>query len=85
MSSSLSAQQILDRDFLENRAKILELAAALDRIERAAGSARDDPRMEQMRQSIALLNEPTDNRAEQVQRIFSLPYASNWKVQYEIS
>lgn len=84
MSSSMSAQQVLDRDFLDNRAKILELAAALDRIDHATGSAGSDPRMEQMRQSIALLNEAIDNRAEQVQRIFSLPYVSNWKAKYEI-
>ena len=30
----MNSKQILDREFLEIRAKILEVAAALDRIER---------------------------------------------------
>src|SRR5438105_3688541 len=38
MSSLLTAPEVLNREFLEIRSKILELAAALDRIARADGS-----------------------------------------------
>ena len=37
MSLPLSAPEVLSREFLEIRAKILEIAAAFDRLERAAG------------------------------------------------
>ena len=37
--SPLSAKEILDQYFLENRARLLEIAAFLDRVDRAEGSA----------------------------------------------
>ena len=43
------------------RAKILEIAAGLDRLDRAGGSLGDDERRERLRQAIGLLlaDEPT--------------------------
>ena len=38
-----TAADVLDRDFLSMRCRLIELAAALDRIDRAQGSAADDP------------------------------------------
>ena len=45
----MSAQQILDREFLEMRAKILEVSATLDRLERAEGPVTDAPPLAQLR------------------------------------
>lgn len=73
--------QVLDRDFLETRGKILELAAALDRIDRApthAGDAPPDRRLAQLRAAIEALLEPGPGRAETVQRLFSLEYDPAW-------
>lgn len=80
----LSAPQLLNRDFLEVRAKILELAACLDRLERAEGSVADDPRMKQVYQGLEALDSIGAKRAEQVQLLFSLPYDEAWRKKWEI-
>lgn len=83
-SLPLSAPQLLNRDFLEVRAKILELAACLDRLERADGSVADDPRMKQIYQGLEALDSIGAKRAEQVQLLFSLPYDKTWRKKWEI-
>jgi hypothetical protein len=69
----------LDQEFLTVRAKLLEVAAGLDRIERGEGSARDDPRMTQLRKALNLLAKAESEFAEQFQMIFSRPYDPNWR------
>ena len=54
MPAVQDAPSVFDRDFLGLRGKIIEVAATLDRIARASGSAESDPRLEQVRQSLAL-------------------------------
>jgi hypothetical protein len=73
--------QVLDRDFLEIRSKILEIAASLDRIDRAPAHHGDhpDPRMDQIRQGLDALREPGPGRAETIQLIFSLAYDPVWR------
>ncbi|MGA2619273.1 MAG: hypothetical protein ABSF26_16820 [Thermoguttaceae bacterium] len=71
--------QPLDRDFLTIRARLVELAAALDRIDRAGGGAAADSRLDKIRQSLDVLGGPTSNRAAEVQMIFSLPYSEDWR------
>ncbi len=75
----LSAPEVLNRDFLEIRCKILDLAAAFDRLQRADGSIADDPRLARLREALATVLERTDDRAEQVQMIFSRDYDDNWQ------
>lgn len=72
---------ILERDFLETRQKVLELAAALDRLDRAptGGEVHPDRRVAQVRRAIEALLEPGPDRAETVQRIFSLDYDPDWR------
>jgi hypothetical protein len=74
-----SAVAVLDREFLTIRAKILEIAAGLDRIERAQGDPAADPRWSQLRQAIEILTQGSSDRAERVQMHFSLPYDENWR------
>ena len=45
MSNTPDAPDLLNREFLQIRAKLLELAAAFDRIGRAQGTIVDDPRL----------------------------------------
>ncbi|WP_165248786.1 hypothetical protein [Paludisphaera soli] len=75
------ALQILDRDFLEIRAKILEVAAGLDRIDRAPArhGEHPDPRLGHIRQALDALREPGPDRAETIQLIFSLEYDAHWR------
>ncbi len=79
MHHALTAAQILDREFFTIRGKLLEVAAALDRIERGEGSAANDPRMEKIGETLAVLGREGPNRAEQLQLIFSLPYDPAWR------
>jgi hypothetical protein len=81
MPQARTASQVLDRDFLETRGRILELAAALDRIDRSSSGSREAPdrRLNQVRQAIEALLEPGPGRAETVQRLFSLEYDPEWQ------
>ena len=67
------AKSILEQYYLEMRWRTLSLAADLDRVERAEGSAllSSDPRLAKLRQAFSVLLEARGNRAEQVQNIFS--------------
>jgi hypothetical protein len=77
----MNAGEVLQRDFLPLRAKLIEMAAALDRLARAEGPWADDPRIRQVRRSLEILAETTQgsDRAEQVQMVFSLPYDPGWR------
>jgi hypothetical protein len=74
MPHTATAPEILDREFLTIRGKLLEVAAALDRIERGAGTAAGDPRWTKLRESLEILGRDGAQRAEQLQLLFSLPY-----------
>jgi len=84
MPIPLDAPEVLNREFLEVRAKILEIAAALDRLDRAAGSVEGDARLERIRQGLAMLAAERSDRAEQVQLIFSLAYEADWQTRLRI-
>jgi hypothetical protein len=76
----LSAPAALDAYFLEARSKLLDLAAILDRIGRGAGAnGVEDARLVKVRQALEILHDETGNRAELVQRLFSIEYDSAWE------
>ncbi len=79
MPAALPAAQVLDREFLEIRAKILELAASLDRLDRGAGDVSSDPRMNRVLDGVRLLLRDEGGRAEELQLLFSRPYDDRWK------
>jgi hypothetical protein len=81
----MSARDVLAREYLETRAKLLEIAASLDRIDRGRGSAVDDPRMEQIRRGLDALRDKSPGRAERIQLIFSRPYHEGWRDDFGIS
>ncbi|HEV3004186.1 MAG TPA: hypothetical protein VGX78_06975 [Pirellulales bacterium] len=85
MPSPPAAPEVLNREFLEIRAKILEVAAALDRLDRAEGFLDGDPRMAKLRQALAVLSTGGGDRAEQVQMIFSLPYDDGWRERFALA
>jgi len=80
MSAPPAAEAVLDRVYLEVRAKLLEIAACLDRVERAdrASAARSDPRWTQIQRGIELLKSDGFDRAEQIQMLFSDAYVPDW-------
>ena len=85
MSQALSAAEILNREFLEIRCKILDLAAALDRLERAEGSVADDPRLLRLREALTAVQSESEERAEQVQMIFSRAYDDSWQATFKLT
>ena len=80
----MPAPEVLDREFLELRAKILELAASLDRLERGHGTVADDPRIQLIQDGFRILQERQEGRAERVQLLFSQPFEQEWRKQFDI-
>jgi hypothetical protein len=80
MVTVFAAAAVLDREFLPLRGKLIEVAAALDRIRRRGGDS-DDPRMKDIARCLSLLARDRDRAdlAEQVQMLFSLPYDPDWR------
>jgi hypothetical protein len=81
MAEPRDAIAVLDRTFLETRGKLLEVAASLDRIDRASEplGVHPDRRLAQIRQALEALLEPGPGRAETIQLIFSDEYDPNWQ------
>lgn len=70
----LTQQQLIDEYFMEVRAKILDVAAFLDRMDRSIErNAEDDFRMMAMRQALQALCAGSSSRAYDIQIIFSDP------------
>lgn len=87
--SERSANTILDESFLEVRAKLLEIAATLDRIERAADdvaplSPGEEPRRQQIDEAIRILLSEGPDRAERLQRLYSRQYDPSWRQQMQV-
>ena len=79
------AEAVLEREFLTLRAKILEIAAALDRIDRAGKLPEDSAQMAKLREAMETLLRTEGSRAEEVQLIFSRPYERQWQEQFGIT
>lgn len=70
----MSQQTLIDEFFIEHRVHVLEIAAFLDRLNRAAGQdASDDFRYAALRKAVAELASSEPGRVERVQMIFSDP------------
>lgn len=63
--------QLADAYFIEHRAKLLDLAAFLDRVDRAG--SKGDPRLTLFRRAIPLLVDGTGDRARRILELFSDP------------
>lgn len=81
----MDAPKILEDEFLQIRAKILQIGAALDRIDRADGAVSGEPRMAQIARAIDTLTSSGGDRAEKIQLIFSLPYDGNWRTAFALA
>lgn len=67
----MTRQQVLDLYFMDARARLLDIAAFLDRVERATGDS--DFRLTAYRQALAELNRGGPDRAKRVLLAFSDP------------
>ena len=64
--------QVVDAYFMEHRARILDLAAFLDRVDRA-GPGADDFRMQAFRAAVSILGDGRPERARRVLELLSDP------------
>lgn len=89
MDKNRNGDAIVAESFLEVRAKLLEVAATLDRIDRASELT---PLGDEAGQKRALLGEAVNilladdqQRAARLQQLFSREYESDWRQQFGIS
>lgn len=70
----LDRQAVVDRYFLEHRAKVLDVAAFLDRADRAgAAGADDDFRLRSLRAAIGILIDGDGERTRRILELLSDP------------
>lgn len=74
----LKPTEVLEKDFLDTRCMLLEIAAMLDRLDAAARREQtpvpaEDPRLQQIHQALQLLTEreTTADRVERLLHLFS--------------
>jgi len=65
----LSKKELLDLQFVDARARLIDLAAFLDRLERHAGEA--DMRLKYFKEALPILQEDRPDRAKAVLEKFS--------------
>ena len=74
--SPLSAKEIVDEYFIENRTRLLEIAAFLDRLDRAgATEAARDFRVQVFREALHTLSGLSPDRVSAIQMLMSDPTA----------
>lgn len=80
--SPLNQTQVLDRYFLEHRAKLIDIAAFLDRVDRAChmndsgATQRDDFRLTEFRAAVKMLVDAQPQRAKRILEALSDPTAT---------
>ncbi|MGB1814004.1 MAG: hypothetical protein ACPHJ3_01525 [Rubripirellula sp.] len=84
-----AASQILTESFLEVRAKLLEVAATLDRIDRSLEAGEPLPgeaqaQRKQLDSAVEILLSDGSDRAERLQQLFSRQYESDWRQQMDL-
>jgi hypothetical protein len=67
----LSHDEMVDAWFLEHRAKVLDLSAFLDRLDRSSGGTKDDFRIAALRAAIAILIDGQGDRTRRIQMALS--------------
>lgn len=70
-SCPLTYEQAVDDYFLEHRAKLIDIAAFLDRLDRASGRTADDFRIIAFRRAIDILDDGEAHRARRILELLS--------------
>ncbi len=71
MGTPLTKQAVADLYFLEHRAKVLDLAAFLDRFDRASEPGGSDFRVEALKAALGLVLDGQPDRAKRVLELWS--------------
>lgn len=70
--SPLGAKELVDEFFIENRTRLLEIAAFLDRLDRVDRAPRDF-RMRAFDEALKILSGPSKTRVNEIQMLLSDP------------
>jgi len=81
----MQSTPVIEQEFLPLRAKLLEIGAALDRLERANALSDREPRVAKIHAAIDALRGTGDDRAEQIQLVFSRPFADDWREDFGLT
>ncbi len=71
MPPPLSKRAVIDRYFLEHRAKVIDIASFLDRVERAQGDGADDFRVKALEACCRIVLDGKPERARRVLEFLS--------------
>ena len=77
-----TAEKVLAEEFHSARSKILDLAATLDRLERATGSVENASQMQLLSQGLKILCDDEFDKARRVQLLMSRQYDPEWRKTY---
>lgn len=73
-------QQVIDQEFLQIRAKILEIAAFFDRLDIAEKELGEhEQKLQLLQQGCQLLTDKQADKAARTQLLFSRQYESQWR------
>ena len=88
-----TASEILEQEFLQTRAKLLEVAAFFDRLDACAVNEdgttpltqTQQERLRLLKAGVELLNEDDSSKAARLQLLFSREYDANWRDQFGLT
>lgn len=69
----IDSAEVIRKYFLEHRAKIIDIAAFLDRVDRADGDGASDYRIQAMREAIRIAGDLQPERARRILELLSDP------------
>ena len=79
-----TAREVLDQEFLQIRAKILEVAAFFDRLSEADASDVNQQQLELLQSGCRILDDGDMDKAARLQLLFSRDYESDWREKYAL-
>ena len=79
-----TAREVLDQEYLQIRAKILELAAFFDRLSEAEASDVNQEKLKLLQAGCRILDDAEMDKAARVQMLFSRTYDGQWREKFSV-
>ncbi len=79
-----SAREVLEQEYLQIRAKILEIAAFMDRLTESEASGIQHEQLRLLDDGCKILVDAEEDKAARVQMLFSREYEPNWREKFSI-